>query len=577
MSKLGLQFNTPLIHVFVLILLSLPYFINLGVSSIWDANEAFYAETPREMIASGDYLAPQFNFQPRVQKPPLTYWAVLASYKVFGISEFAVRFPGALAALGVLLFAYGTARMLFSPRAALFSAAITATTARIFILERRLPIDILLLFFLIGTFYFLMRSIRTNARISWALFYIFMAFAFMTKGPIAVLIPLASFLIWMFFNRKSGLPKFHPVMGAAIFIALSLPYYLLVFKAHGWTYIAPFFINDNLGRFATAPLGPSRGFFYYIPIFISDFFPWSFIGIICAYLLWRRRRTQPPLNNSNFGLLIIWCAFTFIFFSLSKNKQEYYIAPMFPVAAVLIAGVLDGYVGRYAKDQLGKIFTNPAMERLDKKFLRLMNLFYGSIAFLLLALSLALPFVLASFIPDVLFVLHYAPSLILMAGAGVMIGCMKNKKYIGCFVALATSLWVIFLSGAVTYVPALESVRPIKDFCRRIETQWCSAAGDQAGFFRSSLPSMVFYLKQPIFEEVSYEKMTERFRSEHRIFCILSSKDYAYFIDRNVNLQILDRRPHFSVRFSNLLGKDSPPGKDLLLVSNQSYSQIPCR
>jgi 4-amino-4-deoxy-L-arabinose transferase-like glycosyltransferase len=147
MAKLGLQFNSPLIHAVVLILLSLPYFINLGVSSIWDANEAFYAETPREMLASGDYLSPQFNFQPRVQKPPLTYWTVLASYKIFGVNEFAVRFPGALAALGVLLFSYGMARMLFSPQAALFSAAITATTARIFILERRLPIDILLLFF----------------------------------------------------------------------------------------------------------------------------------------------------------------------------------------------------------------------------------------------------------------------------------------------------------------------------------------------------------------------------------------------------------------------------------------------
>jgi hypothetical protein len=188
-----------------------------------------------------------------------------------------------------------------------------------------------------------------------------------------------------------------------------------------------------------------------------------------------------------------------------------------------------------------------------------------------------LPFVLATFIPNVPFFIHYAPSLILMAGGGVMIGCMKKKKYIGCFVALAASLWVIFLSGAVTYIPALESVRPIKVFCQKIETQWCAASGDQAGYFRSSLPSMVFYLKRPIFQEDSYEKMADRFQSEHRIFCILSGKDYAYFAGRNLRLQILDRRPHFSVRFSNLLGKDSPPGKELLLVSNQSHSSIPCR
>jgi hypothetical protein len=123
----------------------------------------------------------------------------------------------------------------------------------------------------------------------------------------------------------------------------------------------------------------------------------------------------------------------------------------------------------------------------------------------------------------------------------------------------------------------LEAVRPIKDFCHRIETEWCITSGAEAGYFRASLPSMVFYLKQPIFEEVSYERMTERFRSERRIFCILSNKDYAYFSERNLKLQILDRRPHFSVRLGNLLGTDSSPGKELLLVSNQSYSKIPCR
>src|SRR5438034_3372305 len=78
----------------VLAAVALPYFIHLGTSSLWDANEAFYAETPREMLESGDYLAPRFNHQLRPQKPPLTYWLVLASYNLFGVSEFAVRLPG---------------------------------------------------------------------------------------------------------------------------------------------------------------------------------------------------------------------------------------------------------------------------------------------------------------------------------------------------------------------------------------------------------------------------------------------------------------------------------------------------
>jgi 4-amino-4-deoxy-L-arabinose transferase-like glycosyltransferase len=103
MVKLGAR-NPVLIHAVVLIAISLPYCINLGRPSIWDANEAFYAETPREMLVTGDYLAPRFNFEPRAQKPPLTYWVILASYRIFGVSEFAVRLPGALAAIATLLF-----------------------------------------------------------------------------------------------------------------------------------------------------------------------------------------------------------------------------------------------------------------------------------------------------------------------------------------------------------------------------------------------------------------------------------------------------------------------------------------
>ena len=74
----------------------LPYFLNLGVSSIWDANEAFYAQTPREMIETGDYVTPSFNFQLRMNKPVLSYWNVAASYHLFGISEWSERLPIAI-------------------------------------------------------------------------------------------------------------------------------------------------------------------------------------------------------------------------------------------------------------------------------------------------------------------------------------------------------------------------------------------------------------------------------------------------------------------------------------------------
>jgi 4-amino-4-deoxy-L-arabinose transferase-like glycosyltransferase len=90
--------------VFALVLMVMPLWIGLGASPIWDANEALYAETAREMLERSDFLHPTFNYAPRLQKPPFTYWAIAASYRLFGINEFAVRVPSALAATFLLGF-----------------------------------------------------------------------------------------------------------------------------------------------------------------------------------------------------------------------------------------------------------------------------------------------------------------------------------------------------------------------------------------------------------------------------------------------------------------------------------------
>src|SRR5512136_1467137 len=92
----------------------LPYFVKLGATSIIDANEAFYAETPREMIESGDYISPAFNYEPRLNKPPLSYWVVAAFYKAFGVSLSAARLPIAIGAMILLATAFLLGRLAFS-------------------------------------------------------------------------------------------------------------------------------------------------------------------------------------------------------------------------------------------------------------------------------------------------------------------------------------------------------------------------------------------------------------------------------------------------------------------------------
>ncbi len=552
-TGLRMRLHSSSLQAVLLLALALPYCVNLGASSIWDASEAFYAETPREMLVSGDYWAPHFNFGPRTQKPPLTYWAILISYKIFGVNEFAVRVPSALAALGVIFFCYGMGRLLFNPAAALMAAIVTATTARVFILARRLPIDMLLLFFLTGTLFFLIWAIQTGKKRKWALAYLFASLGFLTKGPVALFIPGVSYVLWALWARRFKVRDTYLWMGVAIFMLVALPWYVVVYRSHGLTYVAPFFLRDNIGRFASETMGPSRGILYYFSVAAADFFPWSVLTLCALALLWTQRRSAQPLKSLEFGLPLFWCACTFLLFSLSKNKQEYYIAPIYPAASIILAGTL----------QISARFQSALKSWWLWAF--------GLMALFLLSLSLLVPFVFHAFMPNLSLVLHYLPSFFLLAGSLFLARSLLRRNLAHGFSALAVSLWTVFMLGAWIYLPRLEPYRPVKRFCRLIEVQ--REAEDTAGYFRTALPSMVFYLKQPIFEEYDVEGMKRRFLSGKRVFCILTERDYRYFSDnQDFNLYILDRHARFSIRFGALLNAGYSPGEELLLISNRPNS-----
>src|SRR4051812_20193708 len=92
------------------------YVVALGNSAIWDANEAFYVETPREMIEAHDFVNPTFNYEPRLNKPVLSYWIVAGLYKVFGVSVAVQRFGIALGALIIIACAFVLGRTIQDSR-----------------------------------------------------------------------------------------------------------------------------------------------------------------------------------------------------------------------------------------------------------------------------------------------------------------------------------------------------------------------------------------------------------------------------------------------------------------------------
>jgi 4-amino-4-deoxy-L-arabinose transferase-like glycosyltransferase len=258
---------------------------------------------------------------------------------------------------------------------------------------------------------------------------------------------------------------------------------------------------------------------------------------------------------------VIWCALIFVFFSLSKNKQEYYIAPIYPGAALIIAGVLDRMIGK-AQSQASHSVSTRAPGHI------VWNWMYGTLSALLLLLASFMPYILSSFMPGISPVLHYGPSLVLFGGALLLMWSIARGIQVGSFFAVALSLWAIYLTCALFYLPALEGFRPVKDFCRTISAR--SQSGDEAGYFGTALPSMAYYLRRPIFENVDQDQLLRKFRSARRIFCVLREKDFSYFADKkDLKVYVLDRNPRFAVHLGTVLNAGYFPGDELLLVSNQ--------
>ena len=195
-----------------------PYFIDLGGSAIWDANEAFYVETPREMMERGDYIRPTFNYQPRENKPVLSYWIVAAFYHVFGISVGVQRVPIAFGGLVLIAITFGLAWVaspqrthagdpLLSTRrfeAALWAALGLAMTPRLLMFARRIFIDIYISMFMgLALLCFALAERYPGRRRPFLLLmYLAVGLGVLTKGPIAIVLPATAFALYLMLHGE---------------------------------------------------------------------------------------------------------------------------------------------------------------------------------------------------------------------------------------------------------------------------------------------------------------------------------------------------------------------------------------
>jgi 4-amino-4-deoxy-L-arabinose transferase-like glycosyltransferase len=575
--------RTRAVLMILLLLAAAPYFIRLGASSLWDSNEAFYTETPREMLESGDLVNPSFNYQPRFNKPPLCYWIVALFYKLFGVSATVERLTIALAAMVMIAAAFILGWVSFSIEAGWLAALALAIAPRFLMFSRRIMIDVYLAMFmsLALVFFVLAESQPRRRRLYLVLMYLSAGLGVMTKGPVAIALPAIAILIYLAIERQ--LARWREMMlpvGALIVAIIVLPWYAAIYGQHGWSYIETFILKDNLSRYTQPVWGPRRGLFFYVPVVLGDMFPWSVLLVAVVLIAmrsrlksavqWARRFRKPAslveeadgvaqlaANQTDhepgqpmWSLLLIWVAVIVGFFSLSRNKEDLYILPIYPAAAALISGLLARFINR---DQAKSAF---AVVRWSLAILGLVTAAAGAgVLYLFSHSAQAFRFDGAALIGAVA-----------IAGGLASISCgLLRKEFIALAASAATVIafnWVFVLRT----LPDFERFKPVRPLCEIIQANASPEA--KVGYYRLASPSMVFYLRRPVFEYYQPEELVQALASGQEVYWLMTAVDYEGLkATLPVATYVLASRPMFQVKLKSILDKAEPP--KLMLIATK--------
>ncbi len=305
--------------------------IFLGTRGLNEPDEGRYAEIAREMAASGEWLVPHLNGFEHFQKPPLFYWLTALSVRAFGVNEWAVRAVSAAAALGVVLLTFAIARRLFAAETANRAALILASSVAFFAVARLLTPDMTLTFWTTAAIAALVHRRR------W-LFFVAMGLGFLTKGPMALVVPICAALAWQWTMRKQ--PDRCPLpwaRGLALTLAIGLSWFV-VLSLRSPELFDYFWRYELVERFASKAHGRSHPFWYFVPVILVGMLPWTFFAWGLGRKAWPRIREGQMLPQH--ALLLGWVVPPFLILSLSGSKLLTYILPLLPALALALAASL---------------------------------------------------------------------------------------------------------------------------------------------------------------------------------------------------------------------------------------------
>jgi 4-amino-4-deoxy-L-arabinose transferase-like glycosyltransferase len=337
MKWLVRRFSNYDFRIVVLITIALlSLFPLLGHVPLFDEDEGFYAEAGREMLQNGNYLTAHINGSPQYDKPILIYWFQVISFRMFGLNEFAARFPSALTTFLWMLSIFSFTHRHIGMKSGFLAALFFISAIQVTITGKAAIVDSALNLFMTQCLFHLYEyTQQKNRRIYTAAIYA--GLGFLAKGPVAVVIPFGVSLIYCLIQKqfRLWLKMVFNLPAILIFASIALPWYVLEYQNQGLIFIQEFFLKHNLERFSRSFEGHSGSIFYYIPVLIIGTLPHCglLFGLIC--------QARSFLKHDVYRFCLIWVGFVVVLFSFGSTKLPHYILGAFPPLCILYGGVYE--------------------------------------------------------------------------------------------------------------------------------------------------------------------------------------------------------------------------------------------
>jgi 4-amino-4-deoxy-L-arabinose transferase-like glycosyltransferase len=484
----------------------------LFLSDIWAYKEfvraeSYFALGARSMVERNEWLTPHAPDELQLNKPPLTYWLIGVSYKLFGSSHGTARLPSVLAAILVLAIVYGLGTWLDGVQVGLISAAILASSYLFLSFARIAMSDMLLTLCVTAGFACFIAALteRTNRSRKVVLVgYVALALGVLAKGPVALALVAVPIGLELLVRRdREMFKRLRLPIGLALFLAIAAPYFLLVSARAGVGPLQFFFVSENLQRFTGQVYeSGARPFWYELAAFLSDFAPWSLLILPAALFDWRARLSGATGRPRR--ILYLWLIYTVLLFSLASFKRDYYLLPAMPAAALIVGPLLAH------------------TERLSEFARRALAAFLLLCAVVIVAVALISLKAAAGFSVEIS--LRFLPLVVSLIGMGAPVVYLWRKRVWQAAMALNITIWATMFTMHMILVPAFAHFLPATYLVSRVPNgsvlYTSRAANDWAN-------SLAFNLPPPHVVERTMGDLNDPIRNDQDLLAALGSDPQA--------------------------------------------------